>query len=175
MSVVHGGPDLLVMPLSLLDRDDAVDDLHARVLRPTLPVIFLADLVEHADVVRATKANGAGIVLRPFDARQLVASAWMACEAGAGSAHTTRSGPPLSTDEKLRAIAAIVNGPSTTTVAATNDPLSAREREIVELLANGARVVTIARQLRLSPHTVRNHLKSVFRKLNLRGQHELFE
>ena len=53
--------------------------------------------------------------------------------------------------------------------------LSTREREVVDLLANGARVVTIAQQLQLSPHTVRNHLKSVFRKLNLHGQHELFE
>ena len=64
------------------------------------------------------------------------------------------------------------------TFAAGLDPqgvLSVRERQIVELLGNGARVSTIAVRLQLSPHTVRNHLKSVFRKLNVHGQHELFE
>lgn len=79
-------------------------------------------------------------------------------------------------DAKLRAIAAIVNGadlPAGPTDTAV--PLTSREREIVDLLANGARVVTIARHLRLSAHTVRNHLKSALRKLNLKGQHELFE
>lgn len=84
--------------------------------------------------------------------------------------------PPATAEEKLSAIAAIVNG----TPAAGASPeiaaaLTSREREIVDLLANGARVVTIARHLGLSPHTVRNHLKSALRKLDLKGQHELFE
>ncbi len=54
-------------------------------------------------------------------------------------------------------------------------PLSARERQIVALLLDGRRVPGIAEELDLSPHTVRNHLKSVFDKLGVHSQAELIE
>ncbi|HEY6723142.1 MAG TPA: DNA-binding response regulator [Polyangiaceae bacterium] len=51
--------------------------------------------------------------------------------------------------------------------------LSAREREIVQAMAGGKRVKDIADQFAISTHTVRNHLKAVYRKLNVRSQLEL--
>jgi PAS domain S-box-containing protein len=51
--------------------------------------------------------------------------------------------------------------------------LSARESEILSLLASGDRSGAIAQQLCISPHTVRNHLKSIFRKLGVKNQGEL--
>ncbi|HWL44755.1 MAG TPA: helix-turn-helix transcriptional regulator [Ilumatobacter sp.] len=53
--------------------------------------------------------------------------------------------------------------------------LSAREREIVDLLLRGYRVASIAPRLYLSTHTIRNHLKSVFRKAGVTSQAELIE
>lgn len=53
--------------------------------------------------------------------------------------------------------------------------LSPREREIVELLLRGYRVTSIAPRLFLSTHTIRNHLKSVFRKAGVTSQAELIE
>jgi PAS domain S-box-containing protein len=53
--------------------------------------------------------------------------------------------------------------------------LSVREREVVALLMAGERVPAIAKQLHISPHTVRNHLKSVFRKLDVGSQSELIQ
>ena len=51
--------------------------------------------------------------------------------------------------------------------------LSPREREVVALLLAGERVAGIATLLYISPHTARNHLKSVFRKLDVGNQSEL--
>jgi PAS domain S-box-containing protein len=51
--------------------------------------------------------------------------------------------------------------------------LSPRESEIVGLLLEGHRVVSISTELCVSEHTVRNHLKSVFRKLGVHSQAEL--
>lgn len=51
--------------------------------------------------------------------------------------------------------------------------LTAREREVAELLLQGYRVPDIARRLHLSVHTVRNHCKSMFRKLGVGSQSEL--
>lgn len=53
--------------------------------------------------------------------------------------------------------------------------LSSREYEIVVRLASGARVSAIARRLFLSESTVRNHLTSVYRKLDVGSQQELLD
>jgi len=45
--------------------------------------------------------------------------------------------------------------------------LSAREREILELLANGLTNREIAAALYISPHTVKNHVSSIYRKLGV--------
>lgn len=51
--------------------------------------------------------------------------------------------------------------------------LSAREWEVAQGLASGKRSPAVAAALGISVHTVRNHLKSVFRKLNVSTQAEL--
>jgi two-component system nitrate/nitrite response regulator NarL len=54
-----------------------------------------------------------------------------------------------------------------------NDVLTPREREIVAALSAGQRVGAIAGRLGVSEHTVRNHLKAVYRKLDVHSQVEL--
>jgi PAS domain S-box-containing protein len=56
-----------------------------------------------------------------------------------------------------------------------SEQLSAREREIVNRLLNGDRVPAIARALYLGQSTVRNHLTSVYRKLNVSSQQDLID
>jgi DNA-binding CsgD family transcriptional regulator len=51
--------------------------------------------------------------------------------------------------------------------------LSAREREIVQLLAHGHTNAEISRLLRLSAHTVGDHVKSIFAKLAVHSRAEL--
>lgn len=53
------------------------------------------------------------------------------------------------------------------------DRLSPRETEVLEQLLTGHRVTSIADELEVSEHTVRNHLKSMFRKLGVHSQAEL--
>lgn len=55
------------------------------------------------------------------------------------------------------------------------DLLSRRERDVVVHLLQGHRVVSIAELLEVSEHTVRNHLKSIFRKLGVHSQAELVD
>jgi DNA-binding CsgD family transcriptional regulator len=55
------------------------------------------------------------------------------------------------------------------------DLLSRRERDVVTQLLQGHRVVSIAELLDVSEHTVRNHLKSIFRKLGVHSQAELVD
>jgi PAS domain S-box-containing protein len=50
-----------------------------------------------------------------------------------------------------------------------------REREVLVHLMAGQRVPAIAEELHISQHTVRNHLKSIYRQLGVGNQSELIE
>ena len=66
-----------------------------------------------------------------------------------------------------------LSAPSAAVQQSYAERLSVREREIVKAMASGKRVKDIAEQFAISTHTVRNHLKAVYRKLNVRSQLEL--
>jgi DNA-binding CsgD family transcriptional regulator len=50
-------------------------------------------------------------------------------------------------------------------VAALGGELTGREREILELIAQGLANTLISQRLGISPHTLRNHITSIFDKL----------
>ena len=58
-------------------------------------------------------------------------------------------------------------------VEKTSDVLTAREREIVLLLAQGVPVKETARRLKVSEKTVRNHLSHLYQKLNINDRTQL--
>lgn len=51
--------------------------------------------------------------------------------------------------------------------------LTAREREVAELVAAGHRYKQVARQLQISEHTLKNHLRHIFDKLEIRSRVQL--
>jgi DNA-binding NarL/FixJ family response regulator len=51
-------------------------------------------------------------------------------------------------------------------------PLSARERDVLELIGEGATNREIAERLFLSPHTVKDHTTALYRKLGVRNRAE---
>jgi len=53
------------------------------------------------------------------------------------------------------------------------DRLSAREREVMQLIARGYQYKEVARELFISVKTVETHVSSVLRKLQLSSRHEL--
>jgi PAS domain S-box-containing protein len=57
------------------------------------------------------------------------------------------------------------SGPASSSVKL--DDLTKREREIVALICSGAGDAEISEQLSLSPHTVRNHVASLYKKLGV--------
>jgi DNA-binding NarL/FixJ family response regulator len=78
--------------------------------------------------------------------------------------------PQLSTRLQLR-----VEKPTPTLKQKSDSalPLTEREREIAKLVARGLRNKEIALHLNLSIHTVQNHLKNMYAKLEISSRTEL--
>jgi PAS domain S-box-containing protein len=71
--------------------------------------------------------------------------------------------------EAARQLVLLASDPSDHAVV---DPLSEQERRILKLFAEGRNATTIARQLRISPQTLRNHLHHINRKLRTNNRLE---
>jgi DNA-binding CsgD family transcriptional regulator len=75
---------------------------------------------------------------------------------------------------RIRQVVQATDGNGATDAVDLSD-LTTRQREIVERLLGGHRVDAIARDLYVSPSTVRNHLSAIFEKLGVASQSELIE
>jgi len=106
--------------------------------------------------------DGAG----PSARARSAAGTWLTCHAGAlrGAGGTPDH-------------VAVTVGPATPAevapIVADAYELTAREREVAALVARGAGTGEIAAALALSPHTVRDHVKSVLRKVGVASRGEL--
>lgn len=60
-----------------------------------------------------------------------------------------------------------------TQVFSSSHGLSPREQEVLGLLGRGLTTAAIAEELGISPHTVRDHLKHLYRKTGTKGRNEL--
>ncbi len=71
-----------------------------------------------------------------------------------------------------------IQGPKTVVVDArwaSLQALSPRQREVAQAIVAGERIAELAGRLHVSEHTVRNHLKAIFRRLGVSSQLELRE
>jgi len=171
-------PDVIVMDVKLDGDTDGITAACEIGRHRQTPVVYLTAHTDRDTVSRAASSQAAGYVLKPFVERQLISAVLLA------SLRREPVAAGYALADKLRVIASVVNdGPPALlnverprpTPGMVAERLSPRERELVELLAQGARLSGVARRLGLSHHTVRNHLKSVFRKLGVHSQHELTE
>jgi DNA-binding NarL/FixJ family response regulator len=134
---------------------------------------------EATAAIRADDPDACVLLVTGIDGNQAVIAE--ALEAGcAGFVSKERS-----VDELASAIRAAVHGAAvfpadllasvtrrTTGASKATSDLTAREREVLGLLAEGCSTDEIQRRLYLSQHTVRNHVRNVLHKLNARTKLE---
>jgi DNA-binding NarL/FixJ family response regulator len=149
-------PDLAIidvrMPPTLTD-DGVRAAVEARRRRPDTPVLMLSLYVEerYASELLAGGARGVGYLLkdRVADVDEFLAAAQRVAAGG------TVIDPEV--------VSKLLGRPERTRV----DALSPREREVLELMAQGHTNVAIAERLELSPSGVEKHVHNVFAKLGL--------
>jgi two-component system, NarL family, response regulator NreC len=155
-------PDVVVMDLMMpgLSGLEATRQLTRRC--PRTRVVVLSMHADAAYVAEAVRAGAAGYVLKAACAEDLV----QAIRAVADGEHYFS--PPVNE----MAVAAYLRE-TEGLPADPYDTLTDREREVLQLTAEGHSGTEIAHRLFISPRTVESHRANVMRKLGLHNQKEL--
>lgn len=183
-------PDLVLIDI-VLGREDGIE-LAAELQERNVPFVYVTAHTDPETLARAKQTGPLGYVVKPFDDRQLRSTIELALHASEQRRKESETGElphvararVAALEHGMQRIADLVkelglvtpeSGHHRPEVEAILAQLSSRERQIVELLLASRRVPGIAATLGISPHTVRNHLKAVFRKLGVHSQEELLE
>ena len=155
-------PDVVLLDVHLPDGGGEAVIAAVAPERPGVKFLALSvsDAVE--DVIGVIRAGARGYVTKTISSDELADAV---ARVGEGDAvfsprlagfvlDAFRSGEPVGADPEL-------------------ETLTAREREVLQLIARGYRYKEIAARLHLSVKTIEAHVSSVLRKLQLSSRHEL--
>jgi DNA-binding NarL/FixJ family response regulator len=146
-------PDVVLTDLAMPGRS-GVDAIRAlRRAEPALPVLVLTMHADDESVFSALRAGAQGYLIKGADGAELVRAIQSVAAGdavyGAAVAH--------------RIVALLTGAPR----AEAFPELTEREREVLDLMADGLRNHAIADRLGLSEKTVRNHVSNVLVKLQV--------
>ena len=156
-------PDLFLMDIGLPDGSgyDLVPEIKAHTSAKALMVSAFGD---RDTVVRALSAGADGYLLKDSTPEQV----------RDGVAITLDGGAPVSPAAAVYLIDLLRQTPPIGTQfgPSDGDGLTAREHDLLRAFAAGRSYKEAARDLGISPHTVGNHVKSIYRKLEVRSRSE---
>ena len=162
-AIVETEPDVVLLDVHLPGGGGA--EVIKQVLRVKPDVKFLALSVSDAaqDVIGVIRAGARGYVTKSISSEELVEG--MARVAGGDAVFSPRLAGFV-----LDAFSGSVDVSS---IDEDLDKLSAREREVLKLIARGYSYKEVAKELFISIKTVETHVSSVLRKLQLSNRHQL--
>ncbi len=146
-------PDVILLDVHMPGGGGVVAVRQLRETTPALPVIMLTVSESDADLVDAIQAGARGYLLKNTETGELFAALRRAISGQAVL-------DPSLTDSLFRHVARVAPAP------ATGMPLSARETEILRLIAAGHTNREIADQLSVSENTIKSHVAHILEKLH---------
>lgn len=156
-------PDVAVLDIAmpLLNGIDATQQITKKV--PDTKVLVLSMHSDEAYVTRALQAGATGYMLKDSAGKDLLKGI---ASVAAGQAYFSPAIARLMLDDYVRRV-------SGTDVVDRYETLSAREREIFQLIAEARTNKEVAELLEISPATVETHRARILQKLDIHNTAEL--
>jgi NarL family two-component system response regulator LiaR len=147
-------PDVILMDLLMpkMDGIDATRQITAR--QPNVRVLVLTSFVGDEKIFPAIKAGAMGYLLKDSEPAELIEAIYK----------LNRGEPSLHPIIARKMMKEILDQPA---AKSSSEPLTAREIEVLQLLAKGLSNDEIAAQLVISEVTVRTHISHLLAKLHM--------
>lgn len=152
-------PDVVLMDINLPGASGVECTARLKQQMPAVQVIMLTVYEDTGNIFSALKAGACGYLLKRSSPDEILDAL----------AEVRNGGAPMTSEIARRIVTTFQSPPARTTETAA---LSAREKEILELLSEGKVSKEIAEILSISYHTVRVHLKHIYEKLHVRSHSE---
>jgi DNA-binding NarL/FixJ family response regulator len=155
-------PDVVLVDVHMPDGGGAAVIRGVRRDHPDVRFLALSVSDEPNDVIEAIRAGARGYVTKSISGAELI-------DAISRVANGDAVFSPMLAGIVLDAFSSVPRE----LVDPELDQLTAREQEVLRLIARGYAYKEIARELTISPKTVETHVSAVLRKLQLSNRHEL--
>ncbi len=174
-------PDVILMDVRMPVLDGVAATIQIRQQLPSCQILMLTTFDDDEYVINALRAGATGYLLKDIPASDL-AKAVQAAHKGiyqldpaiaskvvASLSHSPQP-TPVKQEERSASEMSILANDNKSAYATHNAEITAREIEVLRLIAVGATNKEIARRLIISEGTVKNHISNILSRLGLRDR-----
>ena len=151
-------PEVVIMDLNMPGISGVDTTRQLASIAPLTRVVVLTISADDDDVMNAVMAGACGYLLKDSSIQELIAGIQ------AAAMGESLISPQIAAKVLQRLRAQTTNEDAAATIRAE---LSDRELEVLKLIANGNDNAQIARELFISPKTVKNHISNILMKLQI--------